>query len=248
MRAEREAVQEAMDQVWVLAVRCVEELRSLQVMSKSQVTLAAVDSITQRMEPLRNQLDYLVKSTSDNNFEGALEQTADLERNLMTLLEELEEARIQDVKRENYFYIYSKNSKICSFFWFWQAVLAEEMARAEQEIEDAATASAAIVDLPAEPVADQPLVEAEPIAIESDVQSEQAPIEEAIAEPLVSEPVETPVSEPESPPAVPDVAEEELPVAPDVDAEKLKEVDEPIQVATEAFLVQPEEEEVEQVI
>ena len=104
MRAEREAVQEAMDQVWVLAVRCVEELRSLQVMSKSQVTLAAVDFITQRMEPLRNQLDYLVKSTSDNNFDGALEQTADLERNLMTLLEELEQARIQDVKRENYFF------------------------------------------------------------------------------------------------------------------------------------------------
>ena len=116
MRAEREAVQEAMDQVWVLAVRCVEELRSLQVMSKSQVTLAAVDFITQRMEPLRNQLDYLVKSTSDNNFDGALEQTADLERNLMTLLEELEQARIQDVKRENYFYIYSKNSNIVLFF------------------------------------------------------------------------------------------------------------------------------------
>lgn len=106
MRAEREAVQEAMDQVWVLAVRCVEELRALQIMSKSQITLAAVDSITQRMEPLRNQLDYLVKSTSENIFDGALEQTADLERNLMSLLEELEQARTRDVRLENNFCIF----------------------------------------------------------------------------------------------------------------------------------------------
>lgn len=98
MRAEREAVQEAVDQVWILAVRCVEELRALQVMAKSQLTLAVIDSITQRMEPMRNQLDLLVKSTSDNMFDGALEKSSDLERNLMSLLEDLEQARIQDVK------------------------------------------------------------------------------------------------------------------------------------------------------
>lgn len=115
------------------------------------------------------------------------------------------------------------------------------MARAEQEIED--TASEAVVDVPAEPFADQPLVESD-----SDVHSEQVPIEEAVAEPPESEPVETPVSEPESPPVAAYVIEEELPLAPEVAAGELKEVEEPIQVATEAFIVQPEEAEVEQVI
>jgi hypothetical protein len=91
----------------------------------------------------------------------------------------------------------------------------------------------------AEAIADEPLVELEPA-----VESEQVSIEEATIEPLVSEPT----SDPESPPAVPDVTEEEHLVAPDSTEEELKEVDEPIQVATDAFLVQPEEAEVDQVI
>lgn len=77
----------------------------------------------------------------------------------------------------------------------------------------------------AEAIADEPLVELEPT-----VESEQ---------------VSEPTSDPESLPAVP---EEEHPVAPDSTEEELKEVDEPIQVATDAFLVQPEEAEVDQVI
>ncbi|XP_046440411.1 aspartyl/asparaginyl beta-hydroxylase-like isoform X6 [Daphnia pulex] len=96
MRAEREAVQGAVDEVWVMTVRCIEELRALQVMAKSSLTHAVIDSISQRLEPLRSQLDGLVKNTSDSVFDGALEQAAELERNLRAVLGELDEARNQD--------------------------------------------------------------------------------------------------------------------------------------------------------
>lgn len=97
MRAEREAVQEAVDQVWVMTVRCIEELRALQVMAKSSLTLSVIDSISQRLEPLRSELDQLVKSTSESRFDGALEQAAHLERHLRAVLDELDSARTQDV-------------------------------------------------------------------------------------------------------------------------------------------------------
>lgn len=97
MRAEREAVQEAVDQVWVLAVRCIEELRALQVMAKSSLTHEIIDGISQRLEPLRVQLDDLVKDTSESVFDGALEQAAELERNLRVVLDQLNQARNQDV-------------------------------------------------------------------------------------------------------------------------------------------------------
>jgi hypothetical protein len=97
MRAEREAVQGAVDEVWVMTVRCIEELRALQVMAKSSLTHAVIDTISQRLEPLRSQLDDLVKNTSENVFDGALEQAAELERNLRVVLGELDEARNQDV-------------------------------------------------------------------------------------------------------------------------------------------------------
>ena len=97
MRAEREAVQDAVDEVWVLTVRCVEELRALQTIAHSQPTLEMVDKIRLRLEPLREQLDNLVQSTSDSYFDGALEQAALLERNLRSVLEDLDEARINEV-------------------------------------------------------------------------------------------------------------------------------------------------------
>ena len=97
MRAEREAVQEAVDQVWVLTVRCVEELRALQTLAKSSLTLGLIDTITKRLEPLRNELDNLVKATEDNIFDGALEQAAALERNLRAVLEDLDAARSKEV-------------------------------------------------------------------------------------------------------------------------------------------------------
>lgn len=97
MRAEREAVQEAVDQVWVMTVRCIEELRGLQVTAKASPTHDAIENISQRLEPLRNRLDELVKTTSENLFDGALEQAADLERQLRAVLDEIEEARSQDV-------------------------------------------------------------------------------------------------------------------------------------------------------
>ncbi len=39
MRAEREAVADAVNNVWVLAVRALEELRSLQVLARKSITL-----------------------------------------------------------------------------------------------------------------------------------------------------------------------------------------------------------------
>jgi hypothetical protein len=66
-------------------------------MAKSSLTHAVIDSISQRLEPLRSQLDGLVKNTSDSVFDGALEQAAELERNLRAVLGELDEARNQDV-------------------------------------------------------------------------------------------------------------------------------------------------------
>lgn len=99
MRAEREAVQAAVDEVWVMTVRCIEELRALQVMARSSLTHAVIDTISQRLEPLRSQLDELVKSTSDSVFDGALEQAAELERNLRAVLGELDQARNQDVMK-----------------------------------------------------------------------------------------------------------------------------------------------------
>ncbi len=97
MRAEREAVQEAVDQVWVLTVRCVEELRALQTLARASLTSSVIDAITKRLEPLRTQLDELVQTTSNSLFDGALEQAAHLERNLRAVLDDLEEARTNDV-------------------------------------------------------------------------------------------------------------------------------------------------------
>lgn len=97
MRAEREAVQDAVDQVWVLTVRCVEELRALQTIAKSQPTLETVDRIRIRLEPLREELDELVRSTSESLFDGALEQAAQLERDLRRVLDDLEDARTKEV-------------------------------------------------------------------------------------------------------------------------------------------------------
>lgn len=102
MRAEREAVQEAVDQVWVMTVRCIEELRALQVMAKSSSTHNVVESISQRLEPLRSQLDDLVKNTSEKLFDGALEHAAELERNLRAILDDIDQARSQDVLQENF--------------------------------------------------------------------------------------------------------------------------------------------------
>ena len=121
MRAEREAVQEAVDNVWVMTVRCIEELRALQVMAKASLTQTVIDNISQRLEPLRSQLDDLVKNTSDNVFDGALEQAAELERNLRAVLDELDQARIQDV--HNYRYVNYKGILIffqlvcCRLYW-----------------------------------------------------------------------------------------------------------------------------------
>lgn len=88
-------------------------------------------------------------------------------------------------------------------------------------------------EIAAEPIVDEP---------DQEIVNEQAPVEEAIAEPQSSEPipeqVETPASVPESPPAV----------VPDVTEDPLEEVDEPVQVATEAFTVQPKEADFDQVI
>ncbi len=97
MRAEREAVQEAVDQVWVMTVRCIEELRALQVLAKASLTQTIIDNISLRLEPLRSKLDELVKNTSDSIFDGALEQAAELERNLRAVLDDLDQARKQDV-------------------------------------------------------------------------------------------------------------------------------------------------------
>lgn len=97
MRAEREAVQEAVDQVWVLTVRCVEELRALQTLARSTATFGVIETITKRLEPLRNQLDQLVQATSSSIFDGALEQAAHLERSLRAVLDDLDDARNQDV-------------------------------------------------------------------------------------------------------------------------------------------------------
>ena len=97
MRAEREAVQAAVDQVWVLTVRCVEELRGLQTIAQSQLTLETVDRIRIRLEPLREELDDLVKNASESVLDGALEQAAQLERNLRSVLDDLETARITEV-------------------------------------------------------------------------------------------------------------------------------------------------------
>ena len=97
MRAEREAVQDAVDNVWVLAVRCVEELRALQVMARASATLQVIDNIRIRIEPLRRQLEELVQSTTGNLLDGALEQAADLERNLRAVLDDLDAARNEDV-------------------------------------------------------------------------------------------------------------------------------------------------------
>lgn len=97
IRAEREAVQDAVDQVWVLAVRCLEELRALQTVAKSAVTYGTIDEIRKGLEPLREQLDGLVKATSEDQLDGALEKAADLKASLEAVLAELAEAREQDV-------------------------------------------------------------------------------------------------------------------------------------------------------
>nr|CAH0104148.1 unnamed protein product [Daphnia galeata] len=177
MRAEREAVQGAVDEVWVMTVRCIEELRALQVMAKSSLTHAVIDTISQRLEPLRSQLDDLVKNTSENVFDGALEQAAELERNLRVVLGELDEARNQDT------------------------ILAEEVARQEQL---AAEAAEAVNEEPEEVVAEiqaEEKVETneEEENEEQEVESLHAPLTEAIPEPVetLPEPEVEIVSEPE---------------------------------------------------
>lgn len=97
MRAEREAVQDAIDNVWVLTVRCIEELRALQSVAKTAQTLQSVDEISSRLEPLRFELDDLARGTSDNNYDSALERAAGLERGLRGVLDALDEARTLDV-------------------------------------------------------------------------------------------------------------------------------------------------------
>lgn len=114
MRAEREAVQEAVDQVWVLTVRCVEELRALQTLAKSSLTLDLVETITQRLEPLRHELDQLVRTTGESVFDGALEQAASLERNLRAVLDDLDDARVKEVKQ---FYIFTHAKVNLSLFY-----------------------------------------------------------------------------------------------------------------------------------
>ncbi|XP_046440379.1 titin-like isoform X2 [Daphnia pulex] len=168
MRAEREAVQGAVDEVWVMTVRCIEELRALQVMAKSSLTHAVIDSISQRLEPLRSQLDGLVKNTSDSVFDGALEQAAELERNLRAVLGELDEARNQDT------------------------ILAEEEAARQEQL--AAEAAEIVNEEPEEVMAEvqeeeKVEINEEPIQGEVEIEEQEVeslhePVNEAIPEPV----------------------------------------------------------------
>merc|ERR1712071_477796 len=72
------------------------ELRGLQTIAQSQLTLETVDRIRIRLEPLREELDDLVKNASESVLDGALEQAAQLERNLRSVLDDLETARITE--------------------------------------------------------------------------------------------------------------------------------------------------------
>ncbi|XP_057370983.1 aspartyl/asparaginyl beta-hydroxylase-like isoform X3 [Daphnia carinata] len=237
MRAEREAVQAAVDEVWVMTVRCIEELRALQVMAKSSLTHAVIDTISQRLEPLRSQLDELVKNTSDSVFDGALEQAAELERNLRAVLEELDEARNQDT-------ILAQEAAQQE-----AAQLAEdpEEVQAEEEIVEA-VAEPEIADVPVPEVIESELKEETVIAVEpeleiSDVQADQPIVqveevaetndvaEEIIPVPQTAEVVDAPVAE--------DVSSDETQSEAEHRFDSV--VEEPVQVATEAFLVEEEQ-------
>ncbi|XP_046649431.1 aspartyl/asparaginyl beta-hydroxylase-like isoform X4 [Daphnia pulicaria] len=213
MRAEREAVQGAVDEVWVMTVRCIEELRALQVMAKSSLTHAVIDSISQRLEPLRSQLDGLVKNTSDSVFDGALEQAAELERNLRAVLGELDEARNQDT------------------------ILAEEEAARQEQL--AAEAVEIVSEEPEEVMAEvqeEEKVEINEEPIQGEVEIEEQEVE-SLHEPVVS--FEDGVAtEPELEVAAPEMVEEESQAETVPEAEVKEEViaEEPeILVAPEIF-------------
>ncbi|XP_046440384.1 aspartyl/asparaginyl beta-hydroxylase-like isoform X3 [Daphnia pulex] len=213
MRAEREAVQGAVDEVWVMTVRCIEELRALQVMAKSSLTHAVIDSISQRLEPLRSQLDGLVKNTSDSVFDGALEQAAELERNLRAVLGELDEARNQDT------------------------ILAEEEAARQEQL--AAEAAEIVNEEPEEVMAEvqeEEKVEINEEPIQGEVEIEEQEVE-SLHEPVVSF-EDVIAAEPELEVAAPEMVEEESQAETVPEAEVKEEViaEEPeIEVAPEIF-------------
>jgi len=218
MRAEREAVQDAVDQVWVLTVRCVEELRGLQTIAQSQLTLESVDKIRMRLEPLREDLDELVKNTSDSVFDGALEQAAQLERNLRSVLDDLEEARTNEAEAKQ--------------------IVEEEIVSEEpvsEEPVDVVEAEPTEPEVEPEAVAEPEIAAAEPevAAAEPEVAAAEPEVAaaepEAVAEPEVVEPVVE---------SVPEVVE---PVA-----EPTLEVAEPKIEAVEAEPDQPEIESIKE--
>ncbi|KZS21288.1 putative Small proline-rich protein 3 [Daphnia magna] len=204
MRAEREAVQAAVDEVWVMTVRCIEELRALQVMARSSLTHAVIDTISQRLEPLRSQLDELVKSTSDSVFDGALEQAAELERNLRAVLGELDQARNQDT------------------------ILAQEAAQQEQETVEAAQLAEEPEEVQAEEetVSEEEALDEPEIEVAREANVETLPEEEeleVVVEPQVEthpEPQEETVLKSDTdtdfePPQVESLPEQELEVIPE---------------------------------
>merc|ERR1712071_465110 len=138
------------------------ELRGLQTIAQSQLTLETVDRIRIRLEPLREELDDLVKNASESVLDGALEQAAQLERNLRSVLDDLETARITENEVK-------------------QAVEEEEVVQEELVAEVEAEPTQSEVAEP-EPVEAAVVAEAEPEVVEQ-------PEIEAIKE---EEPVATP--------------------------------------------------------
>ncbi|XP_057370981.1 aspartyl/asparaginyl beta-hydroxylase-like isoform X1 [Daphnia carinata] len=188
MRAEREAVQAAVDEVWVMTVRCIEELRALQVMAKSSLTHAVIDTISQRLEPLRSQLDELVKNTSDSVFDGALEQAAELERNLRAVLEELDEARNQDtiLAQEAAQQEAAQLAEDPEEVQAEEEIVSEEEALDEPEIEVAREAN---VETLAEELEVEPQVETEPQEVlKSDADFELPQVESLLEQEVIPEP------------------------------------------------------------
>merc|ERR1712137_280999 len=135
----------------------------------------SVDKIRMRLEPLREDLDELVKNTSDSVFDGALEQAAQLERNLRSVLDDLEEARTNEAEGET----------IVEPEIVPELIVEEE---AVPEVKIAEAAAEAAVEIVEEALHDEPAPE--PVA-----QTEpEAPVE-AIIEPVAETVVESVVSE-----------------------------------------------------
>merc|ERR1712137_503007 len=168
----------------------------------------SVDKIRMRLEPLREDLDELVKNTSDSVFDGALEQAAQLERNLRSVLDDLEEARTNEAEAKQ--------------------IVEEEIVSEEpvsEEPVDVVEAEPTEPEVEPEAVAEPEIAAAEPEVAAAE--PEVAAAEPEVAEPVVESVPEVvePVAEPTLEVAEPKIeAVEAVPEQPEIESIKEESV------------------------